>query len=50
MVAEGVTHVLELGAGRTLGGLVRQINRSGVGAAADAPKGLTTFLDSRGQP
>jgi [acyl-carrier-protein] S-malonyltransferase len=47
LAAEGVTSVLELGAGRTLSGLIRQIDRSITGAAADAPKGLAAFRDSR---
>ena len=43
LAAEGVTTVLELGAGRTLGGLVRQIDRALVVAAADSPKALEAF-------
>ena len=50
LVAEGVTHVLELGAGRTLSGLIRQIDRTVVGAAADSPKALASFRDSQRQP
>jgi [acyl-carrier-protein] S-malonyltransferase len=43
----GVTDTLEVGAGRTLTGLVRQIDREIEGAAADSPKRLETFKAKR---
>ena len=46
LAAEGVTNVLELGAGRTLNGLIRSIDRSIAGAAADTPKALSAFQDA----
>jgi [acyl-carrier-protein] S-malonyltransferase len=46
LAGEGVTNVLELGAGRTLTGLIRQIDRSIAGAAADTPKALSAYQDA----
>ncbi len=43
LVGAGVGQTLELGAGRTLTGLVRQINRDVEGAAADSVKKLESF-------
>lgn len=43
LVAAGVGRTLELGAGRTLTGLVRQINRDVEGTAAESVKKLETF-------
>ena len=47
LVANGVTDTLEVGAGRTLTGLVRQIDRDVEGTAADSPKKLESFLAKR---
>ena len=47
LAAAGVTDTLEVGAGRTLTGLVRQIDREIEGAAADSPKRLETFKAKR---
>lgn len=44
LVAAGVGQTLELGAGRTLTGLVRAIDRDVETAAADSPKKLDTFI------
>ena len=49
LVAFGVGHTLELGAGRTLSGLVRQIDRGVEGAAADSVKKLEAFAAANPQ-
>jgi [acyl-carrier-protein] S-malonyltransferase len=43
--AEGCDVFLELGAGRTLSGLIRQIDRDAETFAADSPKKLAKFAD-----
>lgn len=48
LTANGVTQLLEVGAGRTLGGLVRSIDRDLATAAADSPSRLEAFKASRG--
>ena len=47
LVANGVTETLELGPGRTLSGLIRQIDREVAGAAADSPGKIEMFLAKR---
>ena len=47
LAAKGVTETLEIGPGRTLTGLVRQIDRDVEAAAADSPKKLESFLAKR---
>ena len=47
LVANGVTDTLEVGPGRTLTGLVRQIDREVEAAAADSPKKLESFVSKR---
>jgi [acyl-carrier-protein] S-malonyltransferase len=47
LVSEGCTTFLELGSGRVLTGLVRQIDRDVEAFSADSRKKLTTFLSSR---
>jgi len=47
LAAKGVTEALEIGPGRTLTGLVRQIDRDVEAAAADSPKKLESFLAKR---
>jgi [acyl-carrier-protein] S-malonyltransferase len=44
----GVTSFLELGAGRVLGGLVRQIEPEAEVLSADSPKKLAKFLERAG--
>jgi [acyl-carrier-protein] S-malonyltransferase len=44
----GVTSFLELGSGRVLGGLVRQIEPEAEVLSADSPKKLTKFLERAG--
>jgi [acyl-carrier-protein] S-malonyltransferase len=46
LVAEGCTRVLELGPGRVLGGLVRQIDSDVEVFAADSPEKLSAFAGS----
>jgi [acyl-carrier-protein] S-malonyltransferase len=46
LVEEGCTRVLELGPGRVLGGLVRQIESDVEVFAADSPEKLEAFADS----
>ncbi len=45
--ASGVTETLEVGPGRTLTGLVRQIDRDVEAASADSPKKLESFVAKR---
>jgi [acyl-carrier-protein] S-malonyltransferase len=47
LVGEGCTRFLELGPGRVLGGLVRQIDPGVEVFAADSPEKLTAFADAR---
>ena len=47
LAASGVTETLEIGPGRTLTGLVRQIERDVEAAAADSPKRLENFAAKR---
>ena len=47
LAASGVTETLEVGPGRTLTGLVRQIDRDVEAAAADSPKKLESFAAKR---
>jgi [acyl-carrier-protein] S-malonyltransferase len=47
LVAGGVTDTLEVGPGRTLTGLIRQIDRDVEAAAADSPKKLESFSAKR---
>ncbi len=48
LIDGGVTSFLELGAGRVLGGLVRQIEPEADVLSADAPKKLAKFLERAG--
>jgi [acyl-carrier-protein] S-malonyltransferase len=50
LVANGCHAFLELGPGRVLGGLVRQIDRGLEVAAADSVAKLSEFAAARGQP
>jgi [acyl-carrier-protein] S-malonyltransferase len=50
LVANGCRTFLELGPGRVLGGLVRQIDRDLEVAAADSAAKLSEFAAARGQP
>jgi [acyl-carrier-protein] S-malonyltransferase len=50
LVANGCRAFLELGPGRVLGGLVRQIDRGLEVAAADSVAKLSEFAAARGQP
>jgi len=45
MIAAGVTRFLELGSGRVLSGLVRQIDGDVETFAADSPKKLAKFVE-----
>ena len=47
LAASGVNETLEVGPGRTLTGLVRQIDRDVEAAAADSPKKLESFMAKR---
>jgi [acyl-carrier-protein] S-malonyltransferase len=47
LAASGVSETLEVGPGRTLTGLVRQIDRDVEAAAADSPKKLESFVAKR---
>jgi [acyl-carrier-protein] S-malonyltransferase len=49
LVAAGVAQTLELGAGRTLTGLIRQINREVEGSAVDSVKKLESFATANPQ-
>lgn len=46
MAAQGVTELVELGAGKVLGGLARRIDRSLAGSSIGAPDDIDTFLES----
>ncbi len=48
LIDAGVTSFLELGAGRVLGGLVRQIEPEAEVLSADSPKKLSKFLERAG--
>ena len=48
LLDSGVTSFLELGAGRVLGGLVRQIEPEAEVLSADSPKKLAKFLERSG--
>ncbi len=48
LVKAGCDTFLELGPGRTLTGLIRQIERSAATYAASSPKGLDAFVDASG--
>lgn len=46
MAAQGVTELVELGAGKVLGGLAKRIDRSLAGSSIGAPDDIDTFLES----